>query len=900
MAKSNPDRNLLFALVARLTSLITSRALFDALFAWTRNKEKTVGEILVEQNELAENDEALLDSLVQRILEIHNNDARRSLRSVSTVEAVRPDLEAIDDEDLAFSVGMLSEGTDETVPHSADRSAHAAGASSSCGSRFQLRGFYRRGGQGEVWTATDVELQREVALKRLRNYCADDPRTRQRFLYEARVTGALEHRGIAPVYGLGHFENGRPFYAMRFIRGTSLREEIEKYHEAYPSPLVSDAGALELRRLLARFVDVCNTVAFAHSRGVIHRDLKPGNIILDDYGEALVVDWGLAKMDGSLLESCDAEPSAGGVSTSDLPQTIEGDKLGTPAYMSPEQAAGRTADVSSASDVYGLGATLYALLTGKPPVDDDDTAVVLAKVSSGEFPAPRERTSTVPASLDAVCLKAMAHSREDRYASPRALGEEVERWLADQPVSVYPQPLLDRTARWVRHHKQLVMAAGAMLIASLLGLAAHDWQIRQEKTKTADQLAMTRDALRELLGVSGERLALIPNSEGLRIDLAQLVLDRYEQLGKKFPEDTGVRLETAHVLRVIAGIMRLTGQFERSKEAYEKAIQLLTLLSQTDPGNAEYRRWLIETLTDRGELYRVNGRSADAERDYQAAIAEGGKIPVQTWSPLVQRNSQASALIDLAEILMLKTEYASAQQAAGQAVELLATAIPSGKSVHEARARWLLSLALTDRAIASKEAGEREQALHDLEEAAGLARQVPQDDEWFDDMQLQLATISNRKGELLTKDQARLAEADESFEQASGILQRLIKNHAEMPQFREEFVTTLLGRAELRIAQGNVADALRNCEEALEHVAWLMGEQVRKGSPENPHYLSSRGQILAVKSRVQELQGNTGESRKTLQQAVINLSRALEIDPARLADKVKLEELKARSAQSER
>ena len=152
------------------------------------------------------------------------------------------------------------------------------------------------GGLGEVFVARDTELNRDVALKEIQAQFAVEPRFRSRFEFEAEVTGGLEHPGIVPVYGLGHLPDGRPFYAMRFIKGNNLKEAIARFHEAERQP-GRDPGqsTLELRELLGRFIDVCDAIAYAHSRGVLHRDLKPGNIMLGKYGETLVVDWGLAK-----------------------------------------------------------------------------------------------------------------------------------------------------------------------------------------------------------------------------------------------------------------------------------------------------------------------------------------------------------------------------------------------------------------------------------------------------------------------------------------------------------------------------------------------------------------------------------------------------------------------------
>ena len=239
-----------------------------------------------------------------------------------------------------------------------------------------------------------------------------------------------------PVYGLGHYDDGRPFYAMRFIKGDSLKEAIERFHR--PTAPVATPGerTLELQKLLRRFLDVCNAVAYAHSRGVLHRDIKPGNIMLGQYGETLVVDWGLAKVVGThgagRRRRRSRPPSASGSS-----ETLPGSAIGTPAYMSPEQAAGRLDQLGPASDVYSLGATLYSLLTGKAPIDGADVQDILRHVRRGDFPRPRQVDPDIPRGLEAICLKAMAVESADRYSSPRALADDIERWLADEPVAAW-------------------------------------------------------------------------------------------------------------------------------------------------------------------------------------------------------------------------------------------------------------------------------------------------------------------------------------------------------------------------------------------------------------------------------------------------------------------------------
>ena len=352
--------------------------------------------------------------------------------------------------------------------------ARTAGTSTADGMRFRILRLHRTGGLGAVYVAHDEELHREVALKEIRDRHAHDPDSRSRFVQEAEITGRLEHPGIVPVYGLGTYADGRPFYAMRFIKGDNLKDAIAHFHEADDAGRDPGERTLALRELLGRFLDVCNAMAYAHSRGILHRDLKPNNILLGPYGETLVVDWGLAKPVGRPEERVahgggDAAARFGRFGQR---RRCPGDTPGTPAYMSPEQAAGDLDRLGLPSDVYSLGATLYCLLTGRPPFEDRDVVVVLGKVRRGEFPPPRAVNRAIDPALEAICLKAMALVPEGRYASPIALADDIEHWLADEPVSAWREPFSIRARRWMRRNRTLVASTAAVLVAGLISLAA--------------------------------------------------------------------------------------------------------------------------------------------------------------------------------------------------------------------------------------------------------------------------------------------------------------------------------------------------------------------------------------------------------------------------------------------
>jgi tetratricopeptide (TPR) repeat protein len=252
---------------------------------------------------------------------------------------------------------------------------------------------------------------------------------------------------------------------MRFVKGDNLKHAIDRFHDSRKG-----FDTVEFRQVLRRFLDVCNAVAFAHSRGVLHRDLKPGNVMLGEFGETLLVDWGLAKVVGR-GEPKEGETTLRPSSGSDVVQTAAGSAIGTPSFMSPQQAEGKLEALGPATDVYSLGATLYCLLTGRAPVPDGPLAEVLEKVRRGDIlPADRVRAD-VPKALAAVCGKAMALAPADRYPTALALAQDLEHWLADEPVGAYRDPLSARAGRWARKHRTPVTTAAAALLVALVSVS---------------------------------------------------------------------------------------------------------------------------------------------------------------------------------------------------------------------------------------------------------------------------------------------------------------------------------------------------------------------------------------------------------------------------------------------
>ncbi|MCR9201841.1 MAG: serine/threonine protein kinase [Planctomycetaceae bacterium] len=301
-------------------------------------------------------------------------------------------------------------------------------------SRFVLTRKIGKGGLGTVWLAKDEKLQRSVALKEMNPEAAEFPRAWERFQREAEITGQLEHPNVVPLYQFGMDRNtGQPFYAMRFVGKKTLVDAIEAYHDR------KEAGedvTMDLHHLLTAFIGVCQAIAYAHSRGVIHRDLKPENVALDNFGQVIVLDWGLAKVtddfesDGALSGVLSDHSSAG--------KTMAGEVIGTPLYMAPEQAAGRLDDIDPRTDVYGLGAILFAMLTGAAPHQnssmDNGSSVpipdLLKNIAEQPTPMVREYRSDIPADLAHICEKAMQFKAHSRYQSALDVAEAVQQWMA--------------------------------------------------------------------------------------------------------------------------------------------------------------------------------------------------------------------------------------------------------------------------------------------------------------------------------------------------------------------------------------------------------------------------------------------------------------------------------------
>ncbi len=460
---SKEERDIAFAAEVLAGALLSERQLAIALADWTLHGSTALADHLLQNGLLSQDKRIELEERSAcRLKELGEGTGHDPLRADSSAKMA---IDRLDDTGrvaklLGISVATSGVKGDEAREHLA---------------KYQLIRKLGQGGLGTVWLARDINMQRYVALKEVKDAGKANKTILDRFRREAEITGRLEHPGIVPVYQLGEdVASDRTFYAMRFLGKRTMQDAIVEYHERREE---GDDNPMLLRHLLTSFVSVCQAIGHAHSRKVIHRDLKPENVAIDSFGQVIVIDWGLAKiLDDGVLDNSIADAGLSDVSQGE--RTIEGQVLGSPLYMAPEQATGRLDEVDESTDIYGLGAILFAILSGYAPHEQSressgssTTRQLITLIASGPTPRARNANPSVDPALDAICAKAMAKRRYKRYESATALAVELERWMAGEPVSAYHERLPQRIRRWMYHHRRISqLIASAIIVALVAGI----------------------------------------------------------------------------------------------------------------------------------------------------------------------------------------------------------------------------------------------------------------------------------------------------------------------------------------------------------------------------------------------------------------------------------------------
>jgi serine/threonine-protein kinase len=407
--------------------------------------------------------------------------------------------------------------------------------------RYEIVERIGRGGMGVIDVALDREIGRKVALKSLRPEAAASEIKRERFLQEARLTGRLEHPNIIPVYDIGRGGDGSAYFAMKLVRGVTLRDVLRSL-AAHEPKAEAEYGRVNL---LLSFQKMCQGMAYAHSRGVVHRDLKPENIMLGDYGEVLVMDWGIAKVlaspDGAKNKGLAPDTISSLRRGPGEQHTRPGAVLGSVRFMAPEQAMGRIDEIDCRSDVYSLGAILYEILTLEPPFDGPNARDILMKVREGTLVPPRKRTPErdIPQMLEAVVLRAMAREKDGRYANAQELSRALFDWMESARDQERRHRLAvgriaaarEATARYFSEYRRAneLRAQAAQLAAQVkphVGLEVKRpiWQM-EDDARAADEARIL--AFGEAVTLYHSALDQIPGNADARAGLAEVYWSRF-------------------------------------------------------------------------------------------------------------------------------------------------------------------------------------------------------------------------------------------------------------------------------------------------------------------------------------------------------------------------------------
>jgi tetratricopeptide (TPR) repeat protein len=795
----------------------------------------------------------------------------------------------------------------------------AVGASPAA--RYVLGEEIARGGMGVVYRATDTVLGRQVAVKVLQVKYAPDSGTARRFADEARITGQLQHPNIPAVHDLGVLPDGRPFLAMKLIKGETLEDLLQRRGDP----------AEERGRFVAAFEQVCQAVAYAHAHDVIHRDLKPANVMVGAFGEVQVMDWGLAKVLGvrpgerADPEETTAPTAVRSLRDSDDLFTQAGSVLGTPAYMAPEQAAGAVGTIDRRSDVFGLGAVLAVMLTGRPPFVADTAETTRVKAAQGDVGECFGRLDGCGADPDlvALCKRCLAPRPQDRpadaeevaqavaglraAADERARRAELERVRAEGEA----RQAEARAAEQRRRRQVLLVAGGIIALVLLAGLSISLWQMGRavqaeaQANANADQARINAqqaqrnaqqardEANAKAAALAAEQRARRDETRARQQAFAALRSMTAEVVERKFTQGAVLTEDDRAFLRgVIAqfdafaairgddidsravraegrfrvGTMRYSlGELQEAEKDFDQALRIYQQLAADFPTRADVRQNLASSHHTRGLLLSTRGRFKEAETDYDQALSIQKQLAADFPNRPDFRQKLASSHTNRGNLLYTTGRLREAEQDYDQAVSIqkqLAADFPNRPDF-----RLELAASHNNRGVLLHATGRLQEAEQDYDQAVSVRKQLAADFPNRPELRQGLASSHHNRANLL-RGLGRLQQAQKDCDQALRIYKQLAGDFPSRPEFRHELAASHLNRGDLLRATGRLQEAQKDIDQALN-----IYKQLAADFPSRPAFRqdlasshNNRGNLLRIMGRLTEAQKDCDQALRIRKQ----------------------------------
>jgi serine/threonine protein kinase len=644
---------------------------------------------------------------------------------------------------------------------------------------YEVLAILGRGGMGLVYKARHIELKRLVALKVILAGEHADPQELARFRGEAEAVARLEHPNIVQIYEVGEHQ-GRPFFSLEFVEGGNLAQKL--------------AGTPLLPRQAAQLVEILAlAIHYAHQRGIVHRDLKPGNILLKQLGKesdsTLEEEQRHASRPSVSLSGNSYQPKitdfglAKRLDDEDTGQTRTGVIMGTPSYMAPEQAEGRSRDAGPAVDVYALGAILYETVTGRPPFKAASTLGTLEQVRAQDPVPPRRLQLHLPKDLETICLKCLNKQPHRRYASAFALAEDLHRFLAGAPIQARPAGVWERTLKWARRRPAaaaLIVVSIAAVVSLLAGALWYNAKLRAalqtaedrrqeamvERSRAEENFQKARNAVDEMLTEVGEqKLARVPQMEPVRRALLEKALKFYQAFLEEKSDDQAVMRETARAYGRAAAIHQMLGQHAKAEGMLKQGLILQDQLVERFPDVALYRADQASSHNALGNVYRLSSRAPQAEAAHKRALEIREQIAREDPSNLESQSDVAKSYLNLAVIYAVTRRMEDAERGFKKALE-----------IHEQ-----------------------------------LATQRPDDAHYREE----LAKAHTNLGSLYYMTR-QADKAEESYKKSLPQFESLVKQHPDVPSYQNEFAASYNNLGELYNSIGRHADSASAQQKAIE------------------------------------------------------------------------------------